>query len=100
MGLILLSVLMAGCSFDGPSALKQPPVGTYGDLAVTVRREGETALSPLLRWLFPRVYTDSSGQRIVRVVAWEPESSVKGFHEVEATPEATSVALRVPSRLG
>lgn len=100
LGLVLLAALLACCSLGAPSGVKQPPSGTYGDLAVTVRREGETALSPLLRWLFPRAYADSSGQRLVRVVAWDPVTSVRSFREVEATPEATSFTLRVPPRLG
>lgn len=96
-----LAGLLAGCvSLGSSSETKQPPTGTYGDLAVTVYRDGATALTSWWQRLFLKAYAEDVEERTIKTVAWEPETYTLVSKETDAIDSVVPVSMRVPARFG
>lgn len=97
-----LVMVLAGC-IGGPklsSGINEPPVGSYGTLAVTVERPTASASSFLLqKLLFPKAHAFEICKRMVRVAVTDLEGTVRVTRDVLAEGKKVSATMRIPARL-
>lgn len=99
---LLLAVVLTACGGSlAPKSPTPPNPGTYGDVAVTAKREESASVfAPILNWLFPKAHAVEESTTKVRFIIWDPVTDVKVVKDVDMVAGMASASMRVPARLG